>query len=79
MARGLFANGLLKGAAETESEFATAADPAIADALADIKTAWATDEKERAQGLLETFREKYPEVGEERLRAMLPSALLGKE
>jgi hypothetical protein len=65
-----------RDAAEPESQSLAADDTAIENALAHIRMAWAGGEQERAEELLETFREEYPDVGEERLRQTLPAALL---
>lgn len=78
-ARGIFTNRLLKETAEPESRSPAADDQAIQDALALIHTAWMRGEAKRAEQLLESFREAYPDVGEERLREALPAALLDRD
>ncbi|NGX16353.1 hypothetical protein [Wenzhouxiangella sp. XN24] len=78
-ARGSFANGLSNEAAELESRSLPAEDGAIQDALTRIEMAWKSGDAERAEQLLERFRGAYPDVGEERLREALPSALLDND
>jgi hypothetical protein len=75
-AEGVMATDLLKQAAEPEPRSPAAEDRAIQEALARIEMAWKNGEAERAQQLLQSFREAYPEVGEERLREALPEPLL---
>lgn len=75
-ASGIMADGLSKQAAEPEPGALFAEDPAIQDALARIEMAWKRGETERAEQLLESFREAYPDIGEARLREALPAALL---
>lgn len=65
-----------RSAKGAETGSLTAEDPAIEEELARIDAAWQRGEAERAKELLEKFREAYPNVGEDRLREVLPAALL---
>jgi hypothetical protein len=78
-ARGAGANGVSKKSDEADLRLRAVDDRAIEDALALIRMTWASGETERAEQLLEAFREEHPEVGDERLREMLPAALLDKD
>jgi hypothetical protein len=75
-AEGVMATDLLKQSAEPEPRSPPDEDRAIREALARIDMAWKNGEAERAQQLLQSFREDYPQVSEERLREALPEPLL---
>lgn len=55
----------------------TASDESIDDALALINTAWESGDTEKARLLLREFRERHPDVDDERLREALPATLIG--